>query len=363
MHSIKIVFASLLLFAVVDASFGQTRETRRRSAYDNINQNQPQQRQPATQQRANQSAYGNADTTQPGSAYGAQPAFYGRDTTLPIEVIKSSGNGLTDSGKISLRPDAAVEVVEGGTEKVPLAYDPIREDDAVFRVRVWRDIDAREKLNLPFLYAGQNDFGSERFISILMRGIRSGELTAFSGDDDRFTTPITPDSAMMAFGGGQDTVPVYDADGNIAKYQVREQMINPDSIYKFRLKEEWIFDKESGRLYVRILGIAPVIPYRLSTGQILPGSERPVWWVYYPDARTLLARSEVYNPKNMAARMSWEDLFESRMFSSYIVKSTLNNPFDLPLSSVYPNNTLFRLLEGDKVKEKIFNYEQNLWSY
>lgn len=359
MHAIKIIFASLLLLAIADVSYSQQRETRRRSAYDNINQNQPQQ-----QQNNNQQVNQKADTNQPQSAYNAQPTFYGRDTSLPIEVIKSSGNGLTDTGKFSLRRDGAVEMVgDRSTEKIPLPYDPIREVDAVFKVRVWRDIDAREKLNLPFLYSGQNDFGSERFISILMRGIRSGELTAFSGDDDRFTTPITPDSAMIAFGGGQDTVPVYDADGNIVKYQVREQMINPDSIYTFRLKEEWIFDKESGRLVVRILGIAPVIPYRLSTGQILPGSERPVWWVYYPDARALLAKSEVYNPRNVAARMSWEDLFESRMFSSYIVKSTLNNPFDLPLSSVYPNNTLYRLLEGDKVKNKIFNYEQNLWSY
>lgn len=360
MH-LKIIIATILLVALADVSYGQQRETRRRSAYENIGQNQ-QQQQPQRNQQQNRSAYGNTDTT-PRSAYGAQPAMYGRDTTLPIEVIRSSGNGLSDTGKMSLRRDGAVDMVEGGVDKIPLAYDPVREDDAVFRVRVWRDIDAREKINQSFLYAGQNDYGSERFISILMRGLRTGELTAFSGDDDRFTTPITPDSAMLAFGGGMDTVPVYDADGNVVKYQVREQMINPDSIYKFRLKEEWIFDKESGRLYVRILGIAPVIPYRLSTGQILPGSERPVWWIYYPDARTLLARSEVYNPKNMAARMSWEDLFESRMFSSYIVKSSMNNPFDLPLSSVYPNNTLYRLLEGDKIKEKIFNYEQNLWSY
>ncbi len=61
--------------------------------------------------------------------------------------------------------------------------------------------------------------------------------------------------------------------------------------------------------------------------------------------------------------MSWEDLLESRMFSSYIVKSTIDNPYDLPLSAVYPNNTLFRLLEGERVKDRIFNYEQSLWSY
>jgi hypothetical protein len=71
----------------------------------------------------------------------------------------------------------------------------------------------------------------------------------------------------------------------------------------------------------------------------------------------------VYNPKNTADQMTWEELFEGRMFSSYIIKSTLDNPSDIPLSAVYPNNTLFRLLEGEKIKDKIFNYEQSLWSY
>ncbi|MEJ7672627.1 MAG: hypothetical protein WKF59_07925 [Chitinophagaceae bacterium] len=34
--------------------------------------------------------------------------------------------------------------------------------------------------------------------------------------------------------------------------------VNLDSFYKFRIKEEVIFDKESSRLFWRILGIAPV---------------------------------------------------------------------------------------------------------
>ena len=131
-----------------------------------------------------------------------------------------------------------------------------------------------------------------------------------------------------------DLIPskVYDSDGNVSGYQVRAKAIDPDSIYKFQIKEEWIFDKESSRLFVRILGIAPVIPYRLSTGDIVANSERPVWWVYYPDLRPIFAKYEVYNPKNIGAQMTWEELFESRMFSSYIVKSTIDNPFDIPLS-------------------------------
>ncbi len=304
-------------------------------------------------------------TPPPTSGYGGgttqQAAGNGGDTLKVVEV-KSSGNGLTDSTKPSLRNDAAIEL-NLIKDRTPLEYENIREDDAVYRVRVWREIDAREKINLPFRYAAVEDNGGQRFISILLAAIKSGQTTAFSGDDDRFTTPITPDQALAAFGGGTTLSNHIDSLGNV-DYKVRRQVqVEPDSIYKFEIKEEWIFDKETSRMYVRILGIAPVIPYKLSTGDIVPGSERAVWWVYYPDLRPVLAKYEVYNPKNFGARMTWEDLFESRMFSSFILKSTLDNPYDQTLAQKYPNSSLFRLLEGDKIKDKIFDYEQSLWSY
>jgi gliding motility associated protien GldN len=322
------------------------------------------------------SAYGNqgntgtankTDTTKNpnagGSAYGGNYANKSSfDTTLPIKVIKNTSGGLLDSSKMSLRNDAGIEqnLIK---ERSPLPYENLREDDAVYRVRVWREIDAREKLNLPFRYAATEDNGNQRFISILVRAIKNGDITAFDASDDRFTTPITPDAAVGAFGSGFDTVATIGQDGEPVGYQVREKAIDPDSIYKFRIKEEWIFDKEASRLFVRILGIAPVVGRKLSNGDPIPNSEGPVWWVYYPDARAVFAKSEVFNPKNFGARMSWEDLFESRMFSSYIVKSSFDNPFDLDLAAVYPNNTLFRLLEGEKIKSKIFDYEQGLWQY
>lgn len=348
------------------------------------------QTRPATQNNAANNYFGtnNADTTKPGTTkpaannaandyFNSAPATPGnngagggtrpggnsggRDTT-PIEQSKIKSASLLDSLKPSLRNDAAIEqnLVK---DRNPLEYDNIREDDAVFRVRVWRQIDTREKLNQPFGYAAVEDNGSQRFISILLQAIKSGQVTAFSGDDDRFTTPITADAAMGAFGSGNDTSKVVDKDGNVVKLVVSPKVADPDSIYKFRLKEEWIFDKEASRLVVRILGIAPVMPVKLSNGITLENTDHPVWWVYYPDMRPVLSKYEVYNAKNYGARMTWEELFESRMFTSYIIKSTMDNPFDQDIAAMYPNNTLFRLLEGDHIKEKIFDYEQSLWQY
>jgi len=322
--------------------------------------------QTQTQQNSNYGGtnYGTtADTTKKvtGNNYGTTPPATPAAANLPITVVAGS-NGLLDSSKPSLRNDAAIEL-NLIKERTPLEYENIREDDAVYRVRVWREIDAREKVNLPFRYAAVEDNGSQRFISILLNAIKSGQVTAFSSDDDRFTTPITPDAAFSAFGGGFDTVPIFNREQEKVGLQVRPKAVEPDSIYKFRIKEEWIFDKQTSRMFVRILGVAPVIPYKLSTGDVVANSERPVWWVYYPDIRPTLAKYDVYNPKNKGAHTTWEDLFEARMFSSYILKSSLDNSYDQTIAQKYPNNTLFRLLEGEKIKEKIFDYEQSLWSY
>jgi gliding motility associated protien GldN len=371
---LKSLATLILVVALVNNGMAQRKKQVRsgsaygNSAYGNTNNT------PADTTRKgnnNQSGYGNTGNTGTGygntnagnqSGYGnAAPANNGVDTTLPFQTIQSTSGGLLDSARPSLREDAAVQR-DLVLERTPLEYQNIREDDAVFRVRVWREIDTREKLNLPFRYAAVEDNGSQRFISILLRAIKDGSATAFSADDDRFTTPITPDQAISAFGGGFDTSKVYDMQGNVTGYQVRAKAVDPDSIYKFRLKEEWIFDKNTSRMYVRILGIAPVIPVTLSNGIRLENSDHPVWWIYYPDLRPTLTKYEAYNPKNLGARMTWDELFENRMFSSYITKSSMDNTFDQSIREAI-KDPMFRLYEGENIKEKIFNYEQSLWSY
>jgi gliding motility associated protien GldN len=293
---------------------------------------------------------------QTGAATSSAPKPSGN---VPIENVKSNGGGIGDSVRPSLRTDNTIDrqLVK---DRVPLAYDHIREDDAVYKQRVWREIDTREKMNLPFRYSAKEDNGDQRFISILYEAIQSGDITAFSGDDDRFTTPLTKEQVAQVVMGGNDTVPVTNLEGEVVKYEVRQKMIEPDSIYRFRIKEEWIFDKETSRMTVRILGIAPVMAKYTSTG--ISVGDVTLFWAYYPDLRPTLAKYEVYNGKNYAGRMTWEELFESRFFSSRITKSTIDNPFDQSLAG-FIKDPLFRLLEGENIKEKIFNYEQDLWSY
>jgi gliding motility associated protien GldN len=267
--------------------------------------------------------------------------------------------------KRSLRPDNAIErnLVK---DRLPLAYEHIREDDAVYMHRVWREIDVREKMNLPFVYKAEGDMGNQRFIYILLNAIKHDSVTAFAPTDDRFTTPLSWDEIVIKLVGAPRTIQVPDMerDPDGSKGYMKDTTIvdefNPENVQKFWIKEDWIFDKESSRMHVRILGIAP-----LKTIYNDDGSYRdvtPLFWVYYPDLRPIFAKHEVYNGKNYGARMSWEELFESRMFASRIIKSTINNPNDEFIKQ-YIKDPILALLEGENIKEKIFNYEQDLWEY
>jgi len=115
-------------------------------------------------------------------------------------------------------------------------------------------------------------------------------------------------------------------------------------------------------MFCRILGIG-ILKTEYIPNTTKERGTSSLFWVYYPDCRPMLARAEVYNPKNMGqGRMTWEELFESRMFSSYIVKSTLDNASNRNIRA-YIKDPILALLEGDNIKDKIFNYEQDLWSY
>ena len=276
--------------------------------------------------------------------------------SLPIQNVKPS-----------LRPETALDNNSLIKDRTPLPYQQLREEDAAYDERLWREIDTREKINQPFRYSANEDNGNQRFISILFKAIQDGPdnggVTAFNAIDDRFTTPMTKAEVAKAISGGSVSVPLYDTLGNVIGNKEVMQEVNLDSFYKFHIKEEVIFDKQSSRLFWRILGIAPV--KRVITASGIDLGDQELFWVYYPDMRPIFAKYYVYNGKNYGARMTWEDLFESRMFHGRIIKSTLNNPFDEYLKDEIglKGQPLLQLLQGDKIKNEIFNYEQNLWSY
>ena len=287
-----------------------------------------------------------------------QPSGYNPYGNVKI-VVDSSGLSDTIVRK-SLRNDNAFDK-SSLNARTPLPYEHLRADDALFAEKVWRELDLREKMNQPFRYEAESDNGSQIFVNILLKAVNSGAVTAFA--DDRFSSPMLLSEIQQLTVGSADTVPVTDPNdiNKVVEYRVTRASFDPKSVTKIAIKEEWVFDREASRYFCRILGIAPLQTKYFPNGQVRGNSV--MFWIYYPDMRPILTKYEVYNPKNMGnSRMTWEELFESRMFSSYIVKSSIDNPSNKQIKG-YIKDPILALLEGDNIKEKIFNFEQDLWSY
>ncbi len=236
-------------------------------------------------------------------------------------------------------------------EKRVLTYDDIREADVFFEKRIWRVIDVREKINKPFVYPKQP------FVAIIMDAAKASEVTLYSTvDGDEFKTKLTADEVSQ-MGASVDTVVTYDPETYEEKIKIVRNELNPEDIKRFRLKEVWFFDKESSTLQTRILGIAPIKEVKDDKGNFR--FEQPMFWAYYPILRQILAKHEAFNPLNDAQRMTWEDVFEMRLFSSYIMKES--NVYDRRVQDYKQGIDI--LLEGENIKNTIFNFEHDLWTY
>jgi gliding motility associated protien GldN len=246
----------------------------------------------------------------------------------------------------------------------PIPWQNIRESDILWKKRVWREIDTREKQNVAFRYAGDEHTGGGMFIEILIDAIKKGKIVAYGTFDDRFTTVLTKEQIMEKVAGKRDTVVVEDVTTGEEIRQVRISDFRPETITRYKIKEDWIFDRNQGQMVVRIVGIAPVQDLYGDDG-VYRGPQS-MFWLYYPDIRGLLANYEVFNPQNDMFRATWDEFFESRMFSSRITK--VSNPFG-SIGGGYGEsfqdrmNPMESLYEGKKVAEEIFNKEHDMWVY
>src|SRR3984957_15627559 len=126
-----------------------------------------------------------------------------------------------------------------------------------------------------------------------------------------------------------------------------------DSVIKFRIKEDWVFDKQRSVFEPRIIGIAPMV--RLKAGS-LDLDYQPAFWIYFPDARPILATKEVVNKRNDNTGLSFDDVFMKRIFTSYIVKESNDKDERIKDYAV----GIDKLYESDKIKKSLMDWELNL---
>jgi len=269
---------------------------------------------------------------------------------------------LLIAGPSSLFGQEPAGIYEKGiVDKKSVQYPHLREADVMWSKQFLRLIDLREKMNHTLYYPTVPMGERKNLMGVILEAIRSGEVTSlynFNLSDDEMTIPITPFEVEDKLGARVDTLTVVDPVTGESVQNIIERPIDLSEIKQYFVKEEWYFDKKHSSMQVRIIGIAPVRLFEHAETR-LP-TRMATFWVYYPELRDALARNEVFNPKNDANRISYDDLFMQRRFSSMILGQS--NVYNNRRVSEYETGRM-ALLEAEKVKEWLLNTEHDMWEY
>ncbi len=248
----------------------------------------------------------------------------------------------------------------------PLPYGYIDDRDILWSKTVWEVVDLDERVNFPFYYPIDTvDIGPDRrsLYDVLMKNIKNGRIKEIYADayftenrtlNDLEATLVkidTTDAGFEQYNAGEEVTPEY----------INRRDLTAADIEEWHVKGVWYFDKRQGELKYRLLGIAPAAP---DVNFIDDPSQPPVelFWIWYPSVRQILHEAKVFNGRNSARPFSFDHLLNSRRFNATVYKED-NVYGDRKISDYLRENSLFQLLESQKIKEQIRDFEQDMWSY
>jgi gliding motility associated protien GldN len=256
--------------------------------------------------------------------------------------------------------DGAYVPEHNPTRKV-VPYPHLRQADVMWERRIWQYIDLRQKMNQS-LYLPIDEIQNRKSLFDVMRTaiLEDFSLTAYglgpTQEDDEFRYPLTAEDVdsllnpvRLRYVENLDT-------GEKEPVESKEPYAS-DDVVAYKIKEVWVFDKQRSERYVRILGIAPVVLLTNDEGEVK--GKKDLFWLYFPECRYVFANNEVYNLHNESQRMTFDDLFQKRIFSGYIIKE--DNVFDRDIASYAQG--IDALLESEKIKNDLFLAEHDLWHY
>jgi gliding motility associated protien GldN len=252
-------------------------------------------------------------------------------------------------------------------DETPLAYGFIDDRDILWSKTIWEIVDLDERINFPYYYPTDTlNLGPDRrsLFHVLKKNLRNGKIKEVYDDDyfqskltyqeilDKLVAIDTLEAGIEQLNTGEELDPQY----------INRRTITAAEIRQYRIKGTWYVNKRLGELKYRLLGIAPVAPdvYTLD----LPEEEQDLvelFWVWFPDARKSLNASKVFNNRNSSQPITYDHMLNSRRFNSLIYKEE-NVYEDRKIEEYIFEDALKQLLESERVKSVIRDFEQDLWN-
>lgn len=260
----------------------------------------------------------------------------------------------------------------------PLKYGYVDEKDIRKGVYVWEVIDMNDKINQPYYYNISSGFSAstKSLYQVLLDGALTGTIAEVY-DDENFTRRLTPleiTKRLQSTRVDDALIDIY----NSGKTPTAEEVERYTDIVKttsekvrmLKMMGMWFIDVRDGQMKYRPLGIAAMGPDPAVSGKVdsfgkpLDFADELIdlFWIFYPDAREILANNTVYNKANTSADLSYDDLLNARRFSSIIYKSSTGMG-EGKVADYIPRNSDEQLEESNRIKGKILEMENEMWNY
>ena len=259
----------------------------------------------------------------------------------------------------------------------PIDYGFIEDKDVLRSMVVWEIIDMNEKINQPFYHNADGLVSSNKSLyQILLDNINNGKIKEVY-DDEMFTTKLTPDQIQQRLKVTVETPWLIDKRNSGDKITPEDIKAGTDiietkteNVKLLKIKGMWYVDRRDGQMKYRLLGIAAMGPdpsmmaEKTADGQSLGNKDELIdlFWVFYPDAREVLANQIVFNGKNLSSDITYDDVLNARRFSSIIYKSD-NGLGTGKISDYIPHDAEEQLEESERIKAQILEMENDMWNY
>jgi gliding motility associated protien GldN len=255
---------------------------------------------------------------------------------------------------------------EANDEK-PLAYGFVDDRDVLWSKTVWEIIDLDERVNFPYYYPTDTlNLGPDRrsLFDVLKKNLSNSNIkevykSAYFQEKLTYDEIIERLVAVDTTDAGYEQ---YNADGFVDPQFIERRRITAAEIRQYKIKGTWYFDKRLGELKYRLLAVCPVAPDVAVKSQ--PGEEEDLvelFWIWFPDARSSLNKNKVFNTRNSSQPITYDHMLNSRRFSSVIYKEE-NIYEDREVKDYIYEDALRMLLESERIKSVIRDFEQDMWN-